>query len=488
MIFRDPGNKRKIIALLICIALGFAGWHWRDRWQAAAAAWRNPGAAEEIVGDETHGEHDHGHDHAAHDDPDSLTLTDQARRNIGLETGKIELTTFERTLTVPGIVVERPGRTKIHVATPLTGVVTDVRAVQGEAIAPGTLLFRIRLTHEDLVDTQTRFLQTLEELDVENREIARLEKLTEGVVAGKVVLERQYARQKLEALLGAQQQALILHGLSDEQVQRIRGDRKLLRELQVFAPGSDEHSDEFRLTKGSIEQVAYSTLEDAPATKAAPKKNTPFVVQDLNVHKGQSVQAGDSLCTLADFSELYIEGSAFEQDSRSLVEAANKAWSITAAIEAGRGRSETIHGLKIVYLANEVDRDTRALHFYVALPNEILRDTTTADEHRFIDWKYKPGQRLQVQVPVEQLPERIVLPASAVAADGAEVFVFQENGKKFVRRPVHVEYRDENSVVIAQDGSLFPGDVVALTGAHQMQVALKNKSGGPIDPHAGHHH
>jgi cobalt-zinc-cadmium efflux system membrane fusion protein len=42
--------------------------------------------------------------------------------------------------------------------------------------------------------------------------------------------------------------------------------------------------------------------------------------------------------------------------------------------------------------------------------------------------------------------------------------------------------------VVAQDGSLFPGDVVALTGAAQLQMALRNRSGGAIDPHAGHSH
>jgi multidrug efflux pump subunit AcrA (membrane-fusion protein) len=225
---------------------------------------------------------------------------------------------------------------------------------------------------------------------------------------------------------------------------------------------------------------------DEPAK--ARKPATPYIVQELGVHKGQAVQAGDSLCVLADFSELYIEGSAFEQDSRPLVEAANQGWNVTARIEAGRGKTETIASLKIVYLANEVDRDTRALHFYVSLPNEILRDAVTPDEHRFIDWKFKPGQRLQVLVPVEQLADRIVLPVAAIAADGAEFYVFQENGRKFSRRPVHVEYQDQTSAVIAQDGSLFPGDLVAKSGAHQLQVALKNKSGGPIDPHAGHHH
>jgi hypothetical protein len=53
---------------------------------------------------------------------------------------------------------------------------------------------------------------------------------------------------------------------------------------------------------------------------------------------------------------------------------------------------------------------------------------------------------------------------------------------------VHVQYRDQTSVVIANDGSLFTGDVVAMRSAHQMQMALKNKSGGGVDPHAGHNH
>lgn len=473
-------NTKNKLAIVAAASLAAAGMYVvRDRWLPLVGDLRaaTAGSAAKKNGEE------HDHDHA-HDDPNSIELSEQARRNISLRVGTVELTTFERSMTVPGMVVERPGRTKIHVATPLTGVVTEVIPVQGEAIQPGALLFKIRLTHEDLVDTQTRFLQTLEELDVENREMARLEKLTEGIVAGKVILERQYAKQKLEALLSAQRQALILHGLSEPQVETIRSERRLLRELQVFAPSPDQESDEFRLTTQPLQQISY-TADGEPAVKKPP---TPYVVQDLSVHKGQAVQAGESLCVLADFSELYIEGSAFEQDSRALVEAANRGWNVSARIEAGRGRSEGIERLRVIYLSNEVDKDTRALHFYVALPNEMVRDATTADNHRFIDWKYKPGQRMQVRVPVEQLEERIVVPIEAIAADGPEFFVFQENGKRFVRRPVHVEYQDQTSAVIEQDGSLFPGDSIAISGAHQLQLAIKNRSGGGIDPHAGHSH
>ena len=95
---------------------------------------------------------------------------------------------------------------------------------------------------------------------------------------------------------------------------------------------------------------------------------------------------------------------------------------------------------------------------------------------------------MQLRVPVEQWKDRIVLPVDAVAQEGVETFVFLQNGDHFDRRPVHVEYRDQLWVVVANDGSLFPGDTVALTGAHQMQVALKNKAGGGVDPHAGHNH
>jgi hypothetical protein len=75
-----------------------------------------------------------------------------------------------------------------------------------------------------------------------------------------------------------------------------------------------------------------------------------------------------------------------------------------------------------------------------------------------------------------------------VAQDGIENYVFVPNGDHFDRRTVHVEYRDDLSVVIENDGALFPGDDVALNGAQQLQLALKNKSGGGVDPHAGHNH
>ena len=427
-----------------------------------------------------------------------LDLSPEAMKNLGLTSDTVRpiaLQTFRKTISVPAIIVERPGQTLTQISTPMTGVVTEVAAIEGSSVEPGQLLFRVRLTHEDLVQTQTEFVRALGELDVEVREIARLQAVVDsGAVAGKSLLERRYAKEKLEALLQAQREALRLHGLSVRQVELIAKDRRLLSELSITVPAPGQGTGELRLTDRpalqpietvSNAQAAEPEIREREPAPAPLMPIPPLAIESLQVQRGQSVEQGGNLCVLADYSQLYIEGSAFEQDIEAINQAVSQTWKIAALFPAG----QRIEGLPLAYVASEVDPAARTLKFYVDLPNEILRDTKNAAGRRFLTWRFKPGQRLQLRVPVEELPNQIVLPLDAVANEGAESFVFQRKGKqRFDRIAVHVLHKDQTSVVIANDGALFPGDVVALRGAHQLQMAVKNKSGGAIDPHAGHSH
>jgi cobalt-zinc-cadmium efflux system membrane fusion protein len=224
---------------------------------------------------------------------------------------------------------------------------------------------------------------------------------------------------------------------------------------------------------------------------AAPKPLddvVPLVISELRVHKGQSVNAGETLCTLSDYSDLYVEGLAFEQDAGSIAAAARRQWKVKAVFEQPNNQRQTLDDLPIIRLSNEIDTDSRTLHFYVGLPNTIDSLTDTKDGNQFVGWRYRPGQRLQLEVPIEEWPNEIVLPVEAVTKEGAEFYAFHQNGNHFDRVAVHVKHRDQSMVVIANDGALFPGDVVAWRCAHQMQMALKNKSGAGADPHAGHTH
>ncbi len=493
MKIRVPKAVFKVAGAIVILILVGAAWHFQALWIPTAKQWAatTVAAGKKQAPADTHDDHDAhaGHNHAGHDESTSLELSEQARRNVGLtaeNVREIQLESFTRQISVPAIVVERPGRTRIKVVAPMTGVVTGVYAVDGEAIPQGSEMFKIRLTHEDLVQAQTAFLRTLGELDVENREIARLEKITQGVVAGKVLLEREYSKQKLEAVLNAHREALVLHGLSKSQINQIVEDRHLVSEMQVLAPAIHLASGEVRMAPPSVQTVALtSTQEDFAASN---QNSHPLIVQELKVSKGEFVRAGDTLCVMVDYGELFIEGRAFEHDAGELARAAAHKRNVIAVIEGNEKKRERIDGLRIAYLDNRIETDSRAFHFYVGLTNHIVQDETTADGRRFLTWQFKPGQRMQVRIPVEEWSDRIVLPVDAVAQDGAEYFVFQQNGDHFDRRPVHVEYQDQFSVVIANDGSLFPGDAVAFAGAHQLQMALKNKAGGGVDPHAGHNH
>ncbi len=474
--------------LALCVAIGATvPWWWpRLRGWVDPLLARHPAAVSHPEGDreaeqEVH-EHE-GHDHV-HSEVESVELSPQAMRNLGLGDDTIQpvkLTTFRRSISVPGLVVGRPGRTQIQVATPMTGVVTHVHAVKGEAVEPGAMLFQIRLTHEEIVQAQTEFIRTLLELEVEKREIARLESVVrEGAISGKTLLQRQYAKEKLDALLQAQREALRLHGLSDQQIDHIANRRRLLRELQIMAPSPDEHGheEELRLSHRHVQPISYS--EDGSKTPPV----APLIIEDLDVHKGQSVNAGERLCVLADYDRLYIEGNAFEQDLPALRETVQRKWPIRARFVSG----ETVDDLAIAYVPNEVNAASRSLHFYVDLPNTLERDEVNSDGQRFVSWRFRPGQRVQLDVPVEEWVDQIVLPVDALARDGAETFVFQQNGDHFDRVAVHTAYQDQTHVVVANDGSIFPGDKIALRGAHQLQMTLKNKSGGGVDPHAGHNH
>jgi multidrug efflux pump subunit AcrA (membrane-fusion protein) len=451
-----------VFAALAAAAVFHRSWLPEAKEWLSFAASKNDEQPEEA---DDHAGHGHGDDHAGHEEANSLEISPQAWKNLNLQVGKIELRDYERTVTIPALVVERPGRTTIQVAAPLTGMVTGVFVAKGQAVNPGDLLFNLRLTHEDLVATQTEFLKTLEALDVEIRELARLEQVTTGAVARKVVLEREYEKQKLDGLLLAQHEALLLHGLSEDQVQQIRQKRRLLRELSVFAPEIAHHEEEQRF-------LQRDRAVGEGRTEHSEDDAHPLVVQNLDVHQGDVVQAGSPLCDLADLMVLFAEGRGFEQDAMKVIEAANNNWPVKAVFAGSDGKSEIVSGLEIVFVANEVESESRAFHFYVALPNTMVRDVPGPTGARF----------------VERWTKKIVLPVEAIATEGVESFVFVRNGDHFDRQPVHVEHRDQRQAVLANDGSVFPGAQVAFSSAHQLQMALKNKSGGAPDPHAGHNH
>ncbi len=131
-------------------------------------------------------------------------------------------------------------------------------------------------------------------------------------------------------------------------------------------------------------------------------------------------------CFRSGFPQLAHQlAQAFEDDAERLSLAAREGWKLSVSQVAPGHNKSTDHNLQVFYVADQIDPESRALKFYLKLPNELVRDEQR-DAHRFVAWKYRPGQRMEVKIPTAEPWE------------------------------------------------------------NQMNLALKNKAGEGIDPHAGH--
>lgn len=448
------------------------------------------------------------------EDSEHVDLTPEAIAELGLNgdgSVRVQRSDFVRTVSIPAIVVERTAQARVAVAAPLTCVVTGIHAVEGETVDSGHKVFTLQLTHEDLVAAQAEYLKLLGQLDVEQQEIDRLTTLSErGSIAGRTLIERQYEKLKLQAAAQASREALLLHGLTDEHVREIERQRRLKRQLVLTVPtfhsdGSiHSHMEEAHsgaapvgqpVSHRNVTRLEPSEHQQTGAGKESHRHTADdhavegtFVVEQINVHVGQFVQAGTNLCELADFRQLYIEGRAFEQDLPLIERAIANDWSVTAVPGDDVRLFEPHPDLPIVYVSNRIDEDSRALHFYVALENELLRNTAGRDGRQRQVWRFRPGQRMRLRIPVETWSDRFVLPVDAVARDGLDSYVFARHGDHFDRISVAVEHRDQLFVVLSPESKLKPGTRIAYRSAQQLLMALQRSKSSGADAHHGHTH
>ena len=112
------------IAVTALIVISFVT---RAKWWEPAQNWvRNTISSSRKVS--SLDSHDHSgageadpHAHEGHDDGTSLTLSAQAQGNIGLALEylkPVKLETFRRSITVPAIIIGRPGRSRLEISAP----------------------------------------------------------------------------------------------------------------------------------------------------------------------------------------------------------------------------------------------------------------------------------------------------------------------------------------------------------------------------------
>lgn len=475
-------NFRRFVGPLVTVAvlagLGSGAYLTREKWQPYVF----PETAKKST--DPHGAEPAG----AHDEHgvrvDRVKLSPQAQKNLNLDVDTLTPQEYWRTMLIPGVVVDRPGESDRGVTSKVAGIVLAINARPGETVKAGDPLFTVQLASEFLQSAQTDFAKAARELEFATAKRDRVAVLVkQGTQSGAVLIEEENQVKRFTTQVQAYRRQLQVFGLTQEQVNKAeKGD--VVTEVVIVAPSGT-----------STTAPAPKASDKAAATPAQP---TMFEVQELKVTLGEQVTPGQTLCLLSNHQRLYIEGRAFKSEADALATAVERKTPIRAEFaDESPGAWPAQEPLLIHHLSNQVDPATRTFSFFVPLQN--IPRTFEQDGKTHFVWRYRPGQRVRVRVPIEKLtilaPDGktellpFVLPAGAVVREGPEAYVFVQSGDMFIRKPVRVLFADRSEIVIANDGSVSEAEFVVKNQAAAINRALKGQAaGGGGDPHAGHSH
>lgn len=456
-----PRILRILAAVAVVAGLGAVAFFTRDRWTGWIALRTAPAKAAEDAP-------------APIREATVLKLSSQARQNLGLVAKAAKPQTYWRTIQVPGAIVDRPGRSDRGVTSPAVGVVVQVHAFPGDTVKPGDRLFTLRLFSEYLQNTQSELFKATRETLLLKEQRVRLEgPAKSGAIPEVRLIEVDNQLRRQTAAIQAYRQDLLTRGLLPEQIDGVT-EGTFVSTIEVVAPppvaevkrAPEIQQAGFQLIDNRVEGLAYE-------------------VQELKVDLGQQVQAGQLLSILSNHHSLYLEGHAFKQEAPFLEQAAQNGWPVQVEFaEDNREHWPALdQSFQIRHLANSIDPVSRTFDFFIPLTNQSRGYEKDGQMH--VVWRFRPGQRVRLHVPVEELKDVLLLPSAAIVREGPEAYVFRQNGDLFTRIAVHVLHEDRSNVVLANDGSVTPGLYLAQNGAASLNRVLKAQaaSGMQADVH-----
>lgn len=206
---------------------------------------------------------------------------------------------------------------------------------------------------------------------------------------------------------------------------------------------------------GFAEQVAL--LDAASTTGILAQKRriirAPLdgMIARTHVTIGENVGRDKPLFHIVDTAELLVEASVFENDVATILAAKRALFTV----EAFPGES---FPARIVSRGATVDERTRALPVLFAVPN---------GEGRLFGGMFG---RVYIETGAEV--SGIAAPKSAVVdLDGRPVVYVKTGGERFAARPVRILERLSDRLLLADEGSLKPGDRVVVQGTYQVRMS-----------------
>jgi len=238
---------------------------------------------------------------------------------------------------------------------------------------------------------------------------------------------------------------------------------------------------------GTVQFLAAQGALAPEIVVRAPPGIDRWDVVDVEVRPGQRLEAGAAIGTLHDARTMWLRLEPVGEEI-GLVSQALEAHASMQAVPLVKGAGPVLEDVVLGWIATRSAAGHHAGHAYADVRNEPLGPSGAATI-RSRSWALRAGTRYLVKVPVDRIGKCFVLPAGALASKGADRVVFLRDGTTFRPQVVRVLYEDDAVAVLPVTGGLFDGDVIAVSGAFALKLALQLDAGsGAVDPHAGHNH
>ncbi|OIP50424.1 MAG: hypothetical protein COZ12_02565 [Deltaproteobacteria bacterium CG_4_10_14_3_um_filter_60_8] len=294
--------------------------------------------------------------------------------------------------SLPGEVQLDDTRT-VHVASPLTGLITRGFTTPGDRVAAGAPLFEV--DSPEVAEAKGSFLKALAGLDLARKAAEREALLFTRKVAAEVeVQEAEAKRTEAETEIAAARGRLLRLGLTKPEIDSISAMR-----------GSG----------------ALNGLVVVRASRAG-------TVIEGHAAPGEHAETGKELLTISGLDKVWVMADLKDPDLAAVSSALGGEARVEALDQSFAGRLDTVAG--------RMSEETRTAKARFSVDNR--------------DGLLKPGMFVSVRLLMPASGETIAVPKVAVLADEGRTFVFtHKEGDYWVRRPVTLGRRFDGMVEIA---------------------------------------
>ncbi len=354
--------------------------------------------------------------------PDPLTIRLTPALDALVKTGPVEMQAVNDTVRIAGR-LEVNGYKTARIGAPVTGRISDIKAVLGQEVRQGERLAEIN--SQELTAAQLAFLKAHSAEQLTTRAVERADLLLKADVIGAAELQR---RQSEQTVARAEKRAA-----ADQ--------------LRILGLGA-----------AAVEQLESTGRLIAAAPITATQ---PGTVIERKIAQGQVVQPSDVLFVVSDLRSIWAAADVPEQEAGAVRRGQRVEIEIPAL---GNERRAGV----IIYIADVVNPETRTVRVGVDLDNPGK--------------SLKPAMLTTMLIEGRAVPRQVV-PAQAVVRENNADHLFIETAPGLVRLTRVTLGTDKNGVR-AVEGTLPAGRIVTEGAFHLNNERLKRNQEKPGEPRA----